>query len=117
MAGASTALTALRAQIAALEAGTRTPPPVLPFGDPRIDGCYPAGGLPRGAWHEFGGAGLEDETSAAPAALSALLLRPLAAQGALVWVMRRDDLHVPGLAGLGFPAERLILVKARDEAE
>jgi protein ImuA len=117
MAGASTALTALRAQIAALEAGTRTPPPVLPFGDPRIDGCFPAGGLPRGAWHEIGGAGLEDETSAAPAAFSALLLRPLAAQGAVVWVMRRDDLHAPGLAGLGFPAERLILVKARDEAE
>ncbi|MBC7669628.1 ImuA family protein [Caulobacter sp. DWR2-3-1b2] len=117
MAGATDALPALRAQIAALQAGTRTPPPVLPFGDPRIDGCFPAGGLPRGAWHEVGGAGLGEETSAAPTAFSALLLRPLATQGAVVWVMRRDDLHVPGLVNLGFPSERLILVKARDEAE
>ena len=117
MAGAPTALPALRAQIAALQAGTRTPPPVLPFGDPRIDGCFPAGGLQRGGWHEVGGAGLEDETGAAPAAFSALLLRPLAASGAVVWVMRRDDLHAPGLAGLGFPVGRLIQVKARDEAE
>ena len=117
MAGAPTALPALRAQIAALQAGTRTPPPVMPFGDPRIDGCFPAGGLQRGGWHEVGGAGLEDETGAAPAAFSALLLRPLAASGAVVWVMRCDDLHAPGLAGLGFPVGRLIQVKARDEAE
>ncbi|TCS10186.1 protein imuA [Caulobacter sp. BK020] len=117
MAGAKPALSALRAQIAALEAGTRTPPSVLPFGDPRIDGCFPAGGLPRGGWHEVGGAGLEEETSAAPAAFSALMLRPLAARGAVVWVMRRADLHAPGLAGLGFPTGRLIQVRARDEAE
>jgi protein ImuA len=31
--------------------------------------------------------------------------------------MRRDDLHAPGLAGLGFPAARLIQVKAPDEAQ
>jgi hypothetical protein len=117
MAGAKPALSALRAQIAALEAGTRTPPPVLPFGDPRIDGCFPAGGLQRGGWHEVGGAGLEEETGAAPAAFTALMLRPLAAKGAVVWVMRRDDLHAPGLANLGFPVQRLIQVRARDEAE
>jgi protein ImuA len=117
MPGAKPALSALRAQIAALEAGTRTPPPVLPFGDPRLDGCFPAGGLQRGGWHEVGGSGLEEETGAAPAAFAALLLRPLAAKGAVVWVMRRDDLHAPGLMGLGFPVERLIQVRARDEAE
>ena len=117
MPGAKPALSVLRAQIAALEAGTRTPPPVLPFGDPRIDGCFPAGGLPRGGWHEVGGRGLEEETGAAPAAFAALMLRPLAARGAVVWVMRRADLHAPGLAGLGFPTGRLIQVRARDEAE
>ncbi|MGR4862256.1 ImuA family protein [Caulobacter sp. LARHSG274] len=117
MPGAKPALSALRARIAALEAGTRTPSLVLPFGDPRIDSCFPAGGLPRGGWHEVGGAGLDEETGAAPAAFSALLLRPLAAKGAVVWVMRRDDLHAPGLQGLGFPAGRLIQVRARDEAE
>jgi protein ImuA len=117
MPGAKPALSALRAQIAALEAGTRTPPPVLPFGDPRIDGCFPAGGLQRGGWHEVGGSSLEEETGAAPAAFTALMLRPLAARGAVVWVMRRDDLHAPGLVNLGFPVERLIQVRARDEAE
>ena len=117
MPGASPVLAALKAQIAALEAGTRTPSRVLPFGDRRIDDCFPGGGLQLGGWHEVGGAGLEDETGAAPAAFCSLLLRPLAARGAVVWVMRRDDLHAPGLAGLGFPVERLIQVQARDEAE
>jgi len=110
-------IAALKGRIAALEAGTRTPSPVLAFGDPRIDGCFPAGGLPSGCWHEVMGAGLEDETSAAPAAFAALLTLPLLKTGAVVWVMRRTDLFAPGLAGFGFPTERLIQVKARDEAE
>jgi protein ImuA len=42
---------------------------------------------------------------------------PLARLGEVVWVLRRDDLHAPGLAGLGFPPGRLIQVCARDEAE
>lgn len=118
MAGSREArLAALRGRIAAIEAGTRTPTPVLPFGDAAIDGCFPGGGLPLGAWHEVTGAGLEGETGAAPAAFVGLLLRPLAKTGAVVWVARRADLFAPGLAGLGFPAERLIQVRARDEAE
>jgi len=110
-------LVALKGRIAALEAGARTPSPVLRFGEPAIDGCFPGGGLPSGCWHEVMGAGLEDETAAAPAAFVARLTRPLLATGAVVWVMRRDDLHAPGLAGLDFPTGRLIQVKARDEAE
>ena len=110
-------IAALKGRIAALEAGTRTPSPVLSLGDPAIDGCFPAGGLPSGCWHEVMGAGLEDETSATPAAFAALLTRPLLKTGAVVWVMRRTDLFAPGLAGFGFPTERLIQVKARDEAE
>ena len=122
MAGSREArLAALRGRIAAIEAGTRTPTPVLPFGDPAIDGCFPGGGLPLGGWHEVTGAGLEDETGAAPAAFVSLLLRSLFSTGvktgAIVWVARRDDLFAPGLAGLGFPAGRLIQVRARDEAE
>jgi protein ImuA len=35
----------------------------------------------------------------------------------VIWVLRRDDLWAPGLAGLGLPPERLIQVCARDEAE
>lgn len=110
-------LAAVRGQVAALEAGTRTPARVLPFGIERIDGCLPGGGLPLGRWHELAGEGLEIETAAAPAAFAALLVRPLAAAGAVVWILRRDDLHAPGLAGLGFPAGGLIQVRARDDAE
>lgn len=118
MAGSREArLAALRGRIAAIEAGTRTPTPVLPFGDLAIDGCFPAGGLPLGAWHEVVGAGLEGETGAAPAAFVGLLLRPLVKTGVVVWVARRGDLFAPGLFGLGFPAQRLIQVRARDEAE
>ena len=112
-----TALAALRTEIAALEAAGRGRAGVLPFGDPAIDGRLPGGGLPLGCWHELCGAGLETEAGAAPAAFAALMAAPLAARGEAVWVFRRDDLFAPGLTGLGFPAEKLIQVCARDEAE
>ncbi len=108
---------ALRAKIAAIETSGRPDAGVLPFGDARIDGCLPGGGLPLGRWHEVCADGLETETAAAPTAFTALMAAPLARQGEVVWVLRRDDLWAPGLAGLGFPAERLIQVCARDEAE
>jgi len=110
-------LQAARAKIAAIEAGGRADSGSLPFGDPAIDACLPGGGLPLGRWHEIGGAGLEVETAAAPTAFTALLAAPLARRGEVVWVLRRDDLWAPGLAGLGFPPERLIQVCARDEAQ
>src|ERR1700742_3080748 len=110
-------LNAVRAKIAALETSARPDAGALPFGDDRIDDCLPGGGLPLGRWHEVCGEGLEVETAAAPAAFTALLTTPLAQRGEVVWVLRRDDLWAPGLAGLGFPPERLIQVCARDEAE
>ena len=110
-------LAAVRAEVAALEAGGARPQAALTFGDARLDGVFPAGGLPLGCWHEAAGEGLEIETAAAPGAFVAALARPLAARGAVVWVMRRGDLYAPGLAGLGFPADRLIQVQARDEAQ
>ncbi|MDB5430444.1 MAG: hypothetical protein JWP35_1560 [Caulobacter sp.] len=110
-------LEAIRARIAALEAGTRTPSQVLPFGHEAIDRCLAGGGLPLGRWHELTGEGMELETGAVTAGFAALMARPLAARGSVVWVMRRDDLYAPGLAFLGFPAERLIQVCARDQAE
>jgi protein ImuA len=111
-------LAALRAEIAALERGGLTKPKAaVAFGDARIDGRLPSGGLALSSWHEFAGEGLELETGAAGAAFIARLAAPLAARGELLWVLRRDDLHAPGLATLGFPAERLIQVCARDDDE
>ena len=110
-------LAALKAKIATLEAGGRADSESLSFGDPRLDDCFLSGGLPLGCWHEFGAEGLEAETAACPAGFAALLAAPLARRGEAVWILRRDDLFAPGLVGLGFPAERLIQVCARDEAE
>ncbi len=105
-----------RARIVAIDAGAVLSHGVLAFGDARIDRQLPGGGLALGRWHEAAGEGLEIETGAAAAAFFALVASPLARRGAVVWVMRRRDLYAPGLAGLGFPAERLIQVKTRDEA-
>lgn len=110
-------LAALKAKVAALEAGGRADSESLPFGAPSIDACLPGGGLPLGRWHELVADGMETETAAAPAAVAALMAAPLARRGEAVWVVRRDDLWAPGLTGLGFPPERLIQVCARDEAE
>lgn len=110
-------LAALRAKIAALKAGGREDSESLPLGDSRIDGRLPGGGLPLGRWHEIVSEGMEAETGACAAAFTALLAAPLARRGEGVWIVRRDDLYAPGLAGLGFPADRLIQVCARDEAE
>lgn len=106
-----------RTRIAALAGGGRARGGSLAMGLQDVEACLPGGGLPLGAWHEIGGEGMEAETSAAPAAFAALLAAPLARKGAALWVVRRDDLWAPGLAGLGFPAERLIQVCARDAAE
>ena len=122
-AAARTPLAALRAEIAVLERGVgpravqATSPEVLGFGDPRIDGKLPGGGLALRSWHAFAGEGLDLETGAAGAAFIARLALPLAGRGELVWVLRRDDLYAPGLAGVGFPAERLIQVCATGEDE
>ena len=110
-------LAAMRAKIAALENAGRSDVGVLPFGAPDIDDRLAGGGLGLGRWHEVTATGMEGETAAAPAAFAALAAAPLAARGQAVWVLRRDDLWAPGLVGLGFPADRLIQVCARDEAE
>ena len=110
-------LAVLRAEIAALEGAGKGACETIGFGDARLDGLLPGGGLSSRAWHEFAGEGLDLETAAASAAFVARLAQPLCRRGELIWILRRDDLHAPGLATLGFPAERLIQVCARDEAE
>jgi len=111
-------LAAIRAQIAAVEAGTRTPSKAWRFGIEAVDGCFRGGGLPRGTWHEVVAEGMEAELCAAPAAFTAQIMRALSAEaGEIVWIMRRDDLYPPGLSGLGVAAERLIQVRAESEEE
>jgi protein ImuA len=112
-------LAAIRAQIAAVEAGTRTPSPAWEFGIDGVDSCFKAGGLPLGAWHELTAEGMDAELGSAPAAFAARIAWALASEngGEVLWVMRRDDLYAPGLANLGFRAERLIQVKADSEDE
>lgn len=87
----------------------------LSLGDPRLDGRFPQGGLPLGAWHELEGEGVEAEDGACLAGFAARLLAPL--PGLVVWISLRDDLYPPGLQGLGTPASRLVLVRARTQAE
>jgi protein ImuA len=108
---------AVRAKVAAMETGGAPARAALPFGDSRLDRVFPAGGLPLGCWHEVAGEGVEIETAAVAGAFVAALAGPLASRGAVVWVMRRGDLYAPGLAAFGFPAERLIQVETRDEAQ
>ena len=120
-AAARLSLATLRAEIAALERGVGSrggrAPEVIDFGDARIDRRLPSGGLALKSWHAFAGEGLDIETAAASAAFVARLAAPLASRGELIWVLRRDDLYAPGVAGLGLPVERLIQVCARDEDE
>ena len=72
-------LAALKAKIAALEAGGRADSESLSLGDPGLDACFLGSrGLPLGQWHELGGEGMEAETCAAPAAFAALMAAPLA---------------------------------------
>ena len=108
-------LAQLRARIGALEglpslsAGCSAE--AVPLGVAAIDDCLPWGGLAAGGLHEIRGA----SAGAAGAAqgFAAYLLGRLARQrrGRLMWLTLSDHLHVPGLAGLGVPVERLLLVR------
>jgi protein ImuA len=111
-------LRALRAGLESLDQALR-PARVLAFGDARVDGCFPAGGLPLGCWHDLTGSGIEEEQAAATAAFAARLCAGVRAQkpGPVVWVFRRDDLYAPGAAELGLEPSRLVLIRTGSEAE
>lgn len=111
----------LRARLAQLDGTPRSGRgAVLPLGIASIDRALPQGGLVRGALHELLGG---------PAALgfAVMLAGRLAGSrtgsagagsegagsGHVLWIGPRDDLFAPGLAELGLPPERLIVVRAR----
>jgi protein ImuA len=112
----ATTLDRLRERLRPLQGAAR-PGAVLPFGDGRVDGCFPGGGLPLGALHEIRPEGLDSETGAAGAAFALPLLARLAAQGCVFWIMLRADLHGPGAAAFGLDPDRLVMVGVESDAE
>lgn len=105
----------LRARIGALEGlpslAAGADAAAAPLGAAAIDDCLPWGGLPLGGLHE-----IRSERAAAPGAalgFAACLLGRVARvrRGRLLWLTLSDHLYPPGLAGLGVPAERLLLVR------
>jgi protein ImuA len=103
----------LRAELARLDRRAPDARGVRPLGLAGIDLVLPGGGLPRGALHELHG---ELGQAAALGFAIALLGRLLAAGGHGLWIGPRDDLFGPGLAELGLPPERLLVVRARARA-
>jgi protein ImuA len=97
----------LRARLARLD-HHRTDRPILPLGLVAVDRVLPGGGLARGCLHELCG----EPDRAAVAGFAAALLGRLAADGHALWIGPRGDLYAPGLAALGLPPERLIVVRA-----
>jgi protein ImuA len=114
-------LAQLRARIGALEGlpclTAGTPAESIPLGTAALDDCLPWGGLPAGGLHE-----IRAERAAAPGAalgFAAFCLGRLGSErpGRLLWLTLSDHLHPPGLAELGVPVERLLLVRPARSAE
>lgn len=114
MAGDSSLLAALRAQVRRIERPAAADHGVLPLGLDAIDRALPGGGLARGAVHEIAGAGGDAEDGALVAAFAAMILARLAGGAPVLWCRSRPDLYGPGLIGLGLDPARLVLVAARE---
>ena len=111
-------LDVLRARVRALEAGDAGRRAVLPLGPAALDACLPGGGLPLAGLHEIAGERAEWDGGVALGFALALLSRVLAkAEGPLLWVGARLDLHAPGLAAFGIDPARLALVRAGAEPD
>jgi len=119
--GAMPDLAQLRARIGALEglpslsAGRSAE--AVPLGVAAIDDCLPWGGLAAGGLHEIRAAGSGATGSAQGFAAYLLCRMAKARRGRLLWLTLSDHLHAPGLAGLGVPVERLLLVRPPRSAD
>jgi protein ImuA len=110
----------LPAHLAALRDKMRPGRPaggVLPFNDPRVDGCLPGDGLPLGQLHEIAAAGLDAETGALSAGFIAGLLTRIAPRRPVFWIAPTSDLHPPGLLPYGFDPNRLVMVRPDKDAD
>jgi protein ImuA len=112
-------LSALREQVRRIECPTATAHGALPFGIAAIDRVLPGGGLACGALHEILGAGGDEEDGALAAAFAAGIVgaRAREGDGVVLWCLARPDLYGPGLAAQGLDPARLVLVRARRDAE
>lgn len=85
----------------------------LPFGIPALDALWPEGGLPLGALHEVnstGAAGFAAASAFAAAAAGRL-------GGPILWCTTSPDFYAPGLAQIGLPVSRLLVVRPRSEKD
>jgi protein ImuA len=112
-------LMALRERVRRIERPAATVHGVAPFGVAEIDRALPGGGLARGAVHEILGIAGDEEDGALAAAFAAGILGRLMApgNGIVLWCLPRPDLYGPGLAAYGLDPGRLVLVRARRDAE
>jgi protein ImuA len=88
----------------------------LPLGVPAVDQALPDGGLPLGCLHEVIGEN-DPFNSVATGFSAAILARIAERQGQVIWITRGDDLYAPGIAAYGLKPERLIVVRARRDAD
>ena len=93
----------------------------LPLGVPAVDQALPDGGLPLGCLHEV--VGENDPFNSVATGFSAAILARISEQheashqGRMIWITRGDDLYAPGIAAYGLKPERLIVVRARRDAD
>lgn len=111
-------LRALRRELAALEPAAPSGTARFTLGLPALDARL-GGGLGRGGLHEILAAEVADAAAAAGFA-AALALRALPPGRRAVWVRQAHGesetgaLYPPGLAGLGFDPDALVMVRTRD---
>ena len=88
-----------------------------PLGAAAIDDCLPWGGLPLGGLHEI--RPTRPDARGAALGFAACLLGRVARQrhGRLLWLTLSDHLYPAGLAGLGVPTERLLVVRPPRQAD
>ena len=108
-------LAQLRARIGALEglpglAAGRSAG-AAPLGVAAIDDCLPWGGLAAGGLHEIRAEKADVPGPALGFATYLLGRLATARRGRLMWLTLSDHVHAPGLAGLGVPVERVLLVR------
>ncbi len=111
-------LDALRRTVREMEQGANAHGPVLRLGADALDGVLAGGGLAQAAVHEVQPARTVWDDGPAAAFTAAVLGAAQAqANGPVLWIAARQDLHVPGLAAFGLDRDRLLLARAGGDTD